>query len=262
MYSFLQLALATRSTLIKLPIAIEHARNQTRRVVRGRLDAVVHHTNPSSTTDTASRRPPALSLTVSMIFMTSLSSSFSLCQGWGAACNFFTASSASLFHPPLSPVFFFQSPSTPAFFTSLLTQSSHLSCALPRLLLPCSRNSAALFDSLSSAILSTCPAHCSLLLTSLSAKLLCTPVSYLNSPMSHNIMFTMILCSIVISRISLQRRNAIAFTVDVLLCFTIETLGEEEEEEERFIFPTTTTLVHTLNKFIKLKFYTWLEKKR
>ena len=27
----------------------------------------------------------------------------------------------------------------------------------------------------------------------------------------------------------------------------------EEEEEERFIFPTTTTLVHTLNKFIKLR---------
>ena len=36
--------------------------------------------------------------------------------------------------------------------------------------------SAALFGSLSSAILSTCPAHCNLLLTSLSVKLLCTPV--------------------------------------------------------------------------------------
>ena len=35
----------------------------------------------------------------------------------------------------------------------LLTQSSHLSLGLPRLLLPCSRNSAALFGSLSSAIL-------------------------------------------------------------------------------------------------------------
>ena len=79
----------------------------------------------------------------------SLSSSFSLCQGWGAACNFFTASSAILLHPPLSPVFFFQSPSYPVFFTSLLTQSSHLSIGLPRLLLPCSRNSAALFGSLS-----------------------------------------------------------------------------------------------------------------
>ena len=29
--------------------------------------------------------------------------------------------------PPLCPVFFFQSPSSPVFFTSLLTQSSHLS---------------------------------------------------------------------------------------------------------------------------------------
>ena len=72
---------------------------------------------------------------------------------------------------------FFQSSSSPAFLTSLLTQSSHLSIGLPRLLLPCSRNSAALFGSLSSAILSMCPAHCSLLLTSLSVNLLCTPVS-------------------------------------------------------------------------------------
>ena len=111
----------------------------------------------------------------------SLASSFSLCQGRGAACNFFTASSASLFHPPLSPVFFFQSPSTPAFSTSLLTQSSNLSIGLPRLLLPCSRNSAALFGSLSSAILSMCSAHCNQLLTNLSVKLLCTPVSSLNS---------------------------------------------------------------------------------
>ena len=88
------------------------------------------------------------------------------------------------FSPPhllvfsLSPVFFFQSPFPPAFFTSLLTQSSHLSLGLPRLLLSCSRNSYALFGSLSSAILSTCPAHCNLLLTSLSVKLLCTPASF------------------------------------------------------------------------------------
>ena len=107
-----------------------------------------------------------------------LSSSFSLCQGRGAARNFFTVSSDSLLHPPLSLVVFFQSPSSPAFLTSLFTQSSHLSIGLPRLLLPSTRNSAALFGSLSSAILSTCPAHCSLLLTSLSVKLLCTPVSF------------------------------------------------------------------------------------
>ena len=106
---------------------------------------------------------------------------FSLCQGWGVARNFFTASSDSLFYPPLSLVFFLQSSSSPAFLTSLLTQSSHLTLGLPRLLLPCSRNSAVLFGSMSSAILSTCPAHCNLLLTSLSVKLLCTPVSSLNS---------------------------------------------------------------------------------
>ena len=71
----------------------------------------------------------------------------SLCQGRGAARNFFTASSDSLFHPPLSLVFFFQSSSSPAFLTTILTQSSHLSLGLPRLLLSCSRNSAALFAS-------------------------------------------------------------------------------------------------------------------
>ena len=60
-------------------------------------------------------------------------------------------------------------------------QSSHLSLGLPSLLLPCSRNSAAPFGNRSSAILSTCPAHCNLFLTSLSVKLLCTPVSSLNS---------------------------------------------------------------------------------
>ena len=84
---------------------------------------------------------------------------------------------------PPSSVYCFLLPVSlyPVFFTSLLKQSSHLSLGLPRLLLPCSRNPAALFGSLSSAILYTCPAHCNMLLTSLSAKLLCTPVSSLNS---------------------------------------------------------------------------------
>ena len=77
----------------------------------------------------------------------------------GVRCDFFTASSDSLFHPPMSPVFFFQSSSSPVFLSSL-------SIRLPRLPLPSSRNSAALFGSLSSAILSTCPAnsYCSLLI--------------------------------------------------------------------------------------------------
>ena len=51
-----------------------------------------------------------------------------------------------------------------------LLSSSHLSSHSPPIsaltsLLPCSRNYAALLGSLSSAILSTCPAHCNLLLT-------------------------------------------------------------------------------------------------
>ena len=60
---------------------------------------------------------------------------------------------------------------------SLLIQSSHLSLDLSRLLLSCSRNSAAPVGSLSSAIISTCPAHCNRFLASLSDKLLCIPVS-------------------------------------------------------------------------------------
>ena len=115
------------------------------------------------------------------IQLLSLSPSFPFARGEVLHAIFFTASSASLFHPPLSLVFFFQSSSSHSFLTSLWTQSSHLSLGLPRLVLPCSRDSAALFGSLSSAILSTCPAHCNLLLTSLSVKLLCTPVSSLNS---------------------------------------------------------------------------------
>ena len=79
-------------------------------------------------------------------------------------------------------VFFFQSSSSHAFFTSLFTQSSHLSLGLPRLLLPCSHNSVALFGSLSSAILFTCLAHCNLLLKSLSTLLNSTLIShFLNS---------------------------------------------------------------------------------
>ena len=60
----------------------------------------------------------------------SLSSSFSLCQGWGAARNFFTASSDSLFHPHLYLVFFFQSFSSLTFLTSVLTEFSHLRIGL------------------------------------------------------------------------------------------------------------------------------------
>ena len=113
----------------------------------------------------------------------SLSSSFSLYQGEVLPATFspphllffstllcFLSSSSSL--PPLL---------SSSHLSLIFIQSSHLSLGLPRLLLPCSRNSVALFGSRSSAILSTCPAHCNLLLISLSVKLLYTPVSSLNS---------------------------------------------------------------------------------
>ena len=132
---------------------------------------------------------------------------FSLCQGWYAAHNFFTASSDSLFHPPLSLVFFFLSSSSPAFFT----QSSHITLGLARLL-PSSRNYAALFGSLSSAILSTCPAHCSLLPVSLSVKLLCTPVSSLNS--------TILLLSALIT-LALFRTQLFSHTCSLCWCRSV-----------------------------------------
>ena len=109
----------------------------------------------------------------------------------------------------MSLVFFFQSSSSIAFIASLLTQSSHLSIGLPRLLLSCSRNSAALFGSLSSAIHSACPVHCSQLLTSLSVKLLCTPVYSLNSTillLSALVTLPVQLC-ILLARTSLQCLN-------------------------------------------------------
>ena len=95
----------------------------------------------------------------------SLSSSFPFVRGEVLPASF-SPPHLLVFHPPLY-LFFVQSPSSPVFFTSLFTQSFHLSLGLPRLLLPCSRNSAALFGSVSSVILSTCPVHCNLLLTSL-----------------------------------------------------------------------------------------------
>ena len=79
--------------------------------------------------------PVVTTFSTSIRLLSSLSSSFSLCQGWVAACNFFTASSDSLFHPLLSPVFFFQSPSSPAFFTSPLILLFHKALRPPSLFL-------------------------------------------------------------------------------------------------------------------------------
>ena len=71
----------------------------------------------------------------------------------------------------------------PVFLLSCLPHTSlnTVNLGLPRLLLSSSRDSAALFGSLSSTILSTCHVHRNLLLTSLSVKLFCTPVFSLNS---------------------------------------------------------------------------------
>ena len=102
---------------------------------------------------------------------------FSLCQGWGGARNYFTASSDSPFHPPLSLVFF-QSSFSPVFITPppISALASLVSSCPPHVTLPLSSGI------LSSAILSTCPAHCNLLLASLSVKLLCTPSLPLTPP--------------------------------------------------------------------------------
>ena len=99
--------------------------------------------------------------------------------------------------------------SPPSSVSCLLLPVSLLSCLLhislytvlpsqywppDRLLLPCSRSSATLFGSLSSAILSTCPAHCNLLLTSLSVKLHFTPVSSLNTILRMSALVTLAIC--------------------------------------------------------------------
>ena len=89
-----------------------------------------------------------------MILVVSLSSSVSLYQGRGAACNLFTASSAILLHLPLSPVLFFQSPSSHIFFISLYT-------VLP--------------ISVLASLVSSCPADVTLPLSSL----VCHPPSFL-----------------------------------------------------------------------------------
>ena len=96
------------------------------------------NTDTPSVFETRKQRCPELSLSLPL---------FSLCQGWSSARNFFTAWSDRLFHPTLYLVFFFQSSSCRAFFTSLLPQSAHLSLDLPRLLLPPWRYSAAHFGS-------------------------------------------------------------------------------------------------------------------
>ena len=154
---------------------------------------------------------------------------FSLCQRRGAARNCFTASSDSLFHPPLVSCLLLT-----VFFLSCLphiylSESSHLSLGFHRILLPCSSNSAALFGSLSSAILSTCPAHCNLLLTSLSVSSLNSTIIRLSALVTLAIFHTQLFshtcslccCSSVSVKVSVPYRNAGVIQVIMILHFNL-----------------------------------------
>ena len=103
---------------------------------------------------------------------------FPLCHGWGAARHFFAYSFPPSYVSCLLLTVFLHS----CLPRVSLTPSSHLSIGLPRLLPPSSRNSSVLFGSLSSAILSSCPAHCSLLLTCLSVKFPVLPSLHITPP--------------------------------------------------------------------------------
>ena len=76
-----------------------------------------------------------------------------------------TATFVICFHRSLLLVFSLHFSSSSAFLRSLFTQSSHLSCGLPRFLEPSCFFVSALFGSLSSFIRTMCPAHFIRLLT-------------------------------------------------------------------------------------------------
>ena len=76
-----------------------------------------------------------------------------------------TATFVICFHRSLLLAFSLHFSSSSAFLRSLFTQSSHLSCGLPRFLEPSCFFVSALFGSLSSFIRTMCPAHFIRLLT-------------------------------------------------------------------------------------------------
>ena len=103
--------------------------------------------------------------------------------GWGP--SHLIASSTFVvndLHFPLSSVMVFHSwPFVPALSRSCLTQSFYRSFGLPLLLLPPSSAFNALFDSLSSPIHCTCPAHLILLQATFIFRCFFMPISSLNS---------------------------------------------------------------------------------
>ena len=76
--------------------------------------------------------------------------------------------------------------SSSAFLRSLSTQSSHLSCGLPRYLQPACFFVSDLFRNVSSIILPMCPAHFVRLLTVLPTIQALVPTSFRRSPSLHS----------------------------------------------------------------------------
>ena len=92
-----------------------------------------------------------------------------------------TATFVISFHRSLLLAFSLNFSSSSAFLRSLFTQSSHLSCGLPRFLEPSCLVVSALFGSLSSFIRTMCPAHFIRLLTILPTIQALVPTSSLRS---------------------------------------------------------------------------------
>ena len=92
-----------------------------------------------------------------------------------------TATFVICFHRSLLLAFSLHFSSSSAFLRSLFTQSSHLSCGLPRFLEPSCFFVSALFGSLSSFIRTMCPTHFIRLLTILPTIQAFVPTSYRRS---------------------------------------------------------------------------------
>ena len=132
---------------------------------------------------TCTKTDPPLPETHGVFYPLNSSSSPCSLAGWGP--SHLIASSifiVNVLHFPLfSAVIFHSWPFVPALSRSRLTQSFHRSFGLPLLLLPPSSAFHALFDSLSSPILCTCPVHLILLPATFIFRWFFMPISSLNS---------------------------------------------------------------------------------